>query len=78
MKRVSIILLITGIFMTVISLIVPCVLIAQRGPDGGIIGGAGWPTYWFLLRQNSLWMTELGAEMAIIGAVLPAIRRKKE
>ena len=78
MKRlIPKILLIAGIAMLVISFAIPFVQMAQGGPEMGIIGGAGWPTYWYRMRESSLWLTELGALMSIVGAALLVIWRKK-
>ena len=78
MKRmIPKILLIAGIAMLVISFAIPFVQMAQGSAGMGTIGGAGWPTYWYRMRESSLWLTELGALMSIVGAALLVIWRKK-
>lgn len=76
-KRISMIIMIAGLALIVISFVIPFVQMAQGGPGMGIIGGSGWPTYWLRLQQSSLWMTELGAILCIVGAALLVIWRKK-
>lgn len=76
-KRISMIIMIAGLALIVISFVIPFVQMAQGGPGMSIIGGSGWPTYWLRLQQSSLWMTELGAILSIVGAALLVIWRKK-
>lgn len=76
-KTIPKILLIAGIAMMVISFAIPFVRIAQGSAGMGIIGGAGWPTYWLIMQESSLWLTELGAILSIVGAALLVIWRKK-
>lgn len=75
--KIPTILLIIGVVLMVLSVIVPVVIWGQQGPGMGIIGGAGWPTFWMLFQQYSMWLSGCGAVLAAVAAVLLIKRRNK-
>ncbi len=68
MKKFSIISIITGAFLLVVSFIVPYVLAIvsfSNSPSIGIIGGAGGPTLNFLYRN--IWLSSVHFPLSLLG-----------
>lgn len=88
MKKLPIILLCTGILLTVVGLVMPLIAIALNIPlldrTVHIIGGADAPTYWFLFPQmlNGIpyWMTVVGIgllPMALVAWIALKLKKSK-
>ena len=78
MKKLFLILLWTGIVLLILGLVSPLFLLGGE-LSHGIIGGAGAPSYLFLLRRMpSAVLLPAGVFLALAGAVgLVALRRKE-
>lgn len=71
MKGISVAMIVAGCLMAVAAVILPLITVIcanQTGnPELGIIGGTGWPTYWLLLRDKTLWLAVAGVLLAVAG-----------
>ena len=77
-KKIPGILVIVGVVLMVLSYIIPVVVFIVRSSAGfGIIGGAGWPTFWFLYQVYGSDIGFWGAVLAVAGLIWMIIRRVK-
>lgn len=83
MKKLPIILLCTGILLTVVGLVIPLIALnLPYYPAATIIGGADSSIYWFLFRSiwNGLpyWLTTIGISLLPMALVVwIALKLKK-
>ena len=77
-KRVGIVLCLLGAAAIILSLRIPIVTMSRMDGAIGIIGGAGWPTFLFLLEAKFLWLAVCGILGCAAGIVLILLNRVKK
>ena len=77
-KRVGIVLCLLGGAAILLSLLIPVVTMSQMDGAIGIIGGADWPTFLFLLESKFLWLAVCGILGCAAGIVLILLNRVKK
>ena len=63
--------LIMGILLLAAAVAVP----AYKTVNADIIGGAGWPTFWFYFRQTG-WLANSGVGLCAVSLIALWIRKK--
>jgi Na+-transporting methylmalonyl-CoA/oxaloacetate decarboxylase beta subunit len=77
-KRVGIVLCLLGAAAIILSLLIPIVTMSRMDGAIGIIGGADWPTFLFLLETKFLWLAVCGILGCVAGIVLILLNRVKK
>ena len=77
-KRVGIVLCLLGTAANLLSLLVPIVMMSRMEGAIGIIGGADWPTFLFLLETKFLWLAVCGILGCAAGIVLILLNSVKK
>ena len=77
-KRVGIVLCLLGAAAIILSLLIPIVTMSRMEGAIGIIGGADWPTFLFLLETKFLWLAVCGILGCAAGIVLILRNRVKK
>ena len=77
-KRVGIVLCLLGTAANLLSLLIPIVTMSRMDGAIGIIGGADWPTFLFLLETKFLWLAVCGILGCAAGIVLILLNRVKK
>ena len=77
-KRIGIVLCLLGTAANLLSLLVPIVTMSRMDGAIGIIGGADWPTFLFLLETKFLWLAVCGILGCAVGIVLILLNRVKK
>jgi Na+-transporting methylmalonyl-CoA/oxaloacetate decarboxylase beta subunit len=77
-KRIGIVLCLLGTAANLLSLLIPIVTMSRMDGAIGIIGGADWPTFLFLLETKFLWLAVCGILGCAAGIVLILLNRVKK
>ena len=77
-KRVGIVLCLLGAAAILLSLLIPVVTMSRMDGAIGIIGGADWPTFLFLLETRFLWLAVCGIVGCAAGIVLILLNKVKK
>ena len=77
-KRAGIVLCLLGAAAILLSLLIPVVTMSRMDGAIGIIGGADWPTFLFLLETKFLWLAVCGILGCAAGIVLILLNRVKK
>ena len=77
-KRVGIVLCLLGAAAIILSLLIPIVTMSRMDGAIGIIGGADWPTFLFLLETKFLWLAVCGILGCAAGIILILINKVKK
>jgi hypothetical protein len=77
-KHIVMLLLAIGVSLLILSVVLSC--IAMRNVS--IIGGAGWPTFWFVFttRNGGLYylLARLGIYFLLAGGIVALIKKKNQ
>ena len=77
-KHVGIVLCLLGAAAILLSLLVPIVTMSRMDGAIGIIGGADWPTFLFLLETRFLWLAVCGIVGCAAGIILILLNKVKK
>jgi Na+-transporting methylmalonyl-CoA/oxaloacetate decarboxylase beta subunit len=76
--RVGIVLCLLGAAAILLSLLIPIVTMSRMDGAIGIIGGADWPTFLFLLETKFLWLAACGGVACTAGIILILLNKVKK